>query len=420
MAFPLSWSRPADRFVIVFGMLALLLFVAEHVNGRGWMHDFRVYWGAADALLHSGPVYGVSHGLDSGVFKYAPVMALFFVPLAMLPYPLAAAIQFAVIVAAFLWASLASDRLLRGRLLNGRGISFAVLSLGGLVTVVHLHRELHLGNINMLLLAVLLLAIERMLQGKAVLAGVLFGVAMLAKPHFVVLFPLLLLRQRWTELGLALLTAVAGLLLPMLFLGADRNWALHSDWLQQMAMHNATLIYLGGDAFESVNTAYSFVHRGFLKHVGGTGSAIEAYSILAIVASGFGVFVLRNIRMERSARTTDPPSAFTMELLLLIALVPSITLTDTEHFLLSMPLVLWVLHHLLPRADPRWLALAAVPLLFAYGGNWEDALGPLSERYIHYGVLGLGNIGLLLMAVYLFERQRSNQVLLGTSQLGPP
>jgi len=74
-------------------------------------------------------------------------------------------------------------------------------------------------------------------------------------------------------------------------------------------------------------------------------------------------------------------------------------------------LVLWVLHHLLPRADPRWLAFLAVPVLIAYGGNWEDALGPLSERYIHYSVLGMGNIGLLLISVYLFERGRSNHVL---------
>lgn len=414
MAFPLSWSRPTDRFTLIFGLLAMLLFVAEHVNGRGWMHDFRVYWGAANALIHGDPLYGVSHGLDSGVFKYAPAFALFFVPFALLPYPIAAAIHFAAIAAAFLWATLAMDRLLRIRMLSDRPISFAVLLLGGLVAVVHLHRELHLGNINMLLLALLLLAIERSLKGKAVLAGVLFGSVILAKPHFVVLLPLLLMRQRWTEVGLSLLTIGTGLLLPALFLGLGEDLALHKAWLDQMARHNATLIYLGGDDLGSVNTLYSFAHRALLKHLGAMGSAVGAYSILALVALAFGAFVLRNLWRERSNKT-GMPSATTFELLLLIALVPSITLTDTEHFLLSMPLVLWVLHHLLPRARPRWLAFAAIPVLFAYGGNWEDALGPLSEDYIHYGVLGMGNIGLLLLSAYLFERQRSNQVLQGTS-----
>lgn len=409
MTFPLSWSSPVQRFVIIFGVLALLLFVVEHANGRGWMHDFRVYWGAANALISGEALYGVSHGLDSGVFKYAPAFALFFVPLALLPYPIAAAIHFAAIAAAFLWATLAMDRLLRIRLLNERHVSFAVLLLGGLVAVVHLHRELHLGNINMLLLALLLLAIDRMLKGRAVIAGVLFGLAILAKPHFVVLLPLLLLRQRWTELGLVVMTIGVGLLLPTFFLGASENWALHTAWLDQMARHNATLIYLGGDAFESVNTAYSFVHRAFLQHLGATGSAMEAYILLALIALAYGTFVLYNIRQER-VRETNTPSAFTIELLLLIALVPSITLTDTEHFLLSMPLVLWVLHHLMPRATPRWLALAAAPVLFAYGGNWEDALGPVSDRYIQYGVLGIGNIGLLLLSVYLFLHGRSNQL----------
>lgn len=409
MTFPLSWHIPAQRFVIIFGILALLLFAVEHLNGRGWMHDFRVYWGAANALVNGEALYGVSHGLDSGVFKYAPAFALFFVPIALLPYPIAAAIHYAAIAAAFLWATLAMDRLLRIHLLNERPISFTVLLLGALVAVVHLHRELHLGNINMLLLALLLLAIERMLKGKAVLAGVLFGSAMVAKPHFVVLLPLLLLRQRWTEIGMAMLTIVAGLLLPLLFLGASENWALHTAWVDQMARHNATLIHHGGDAFESVNTVYSFVHRAFLQHLGATGSATEAYIMLALIALAYGGFVLYNIRQER-VRGIRTPSAFPMELLLLIALVPSITLTDTEHFLLSMPLVLWSIHHLVPQTRPRWLVLAAVPVLFAYGGNWEDALGPLSDRYIHFGVLGIGNIGLLLLSVYLFVHCRSNQL----------
>jgi len=399
-----SWHRFPDRFTIVFSGIALLLFLVEHVNGRAWMNDFRVYYGAADALIHGEPLYGVAHGLGSGVFKYAPFMALLFVPFALLPYPVAAAVQFGLIVWAFLAAVVSIDRSLRKYLLAERAPLYTPLFITALVVVVHLHRELHLGNINMILLALLLLAFERLLQGRSVAAGVLLGVVILAKPHFLVLVPLLLLRSRFRALAVVLLTFLFGVLVPALFLGSTANIELLGDWSGQMASHNAALIYSGGSGYEAVNTVYSFLHRAVLSRIGMKGSSLEAYVILACVAIIFGSFVLWNLWRERRERQPSDRS-FLFEFLLLIALVPSITLTDTEHFLLSMPLVAYVVLHLLPKPATRWLPWVAVPVLFAYGGNWEDALGPLSDQYIHYGILGIGNIVLLLLSAWLFDRR---------------
>jgi hypothetical protein len=42
-----------------------------------------------------------------------------------------------------------------------------------------------------------------------------------------------------------------------------------------------------------------------------------------------------------------------------------------------------------------------VPVFLAYGGNWGDALGPLSDTLAHAGVLGMGNVGLVTIAGYL-------------------
>jgi hypothetical protein len=402
-----SWHRFPDRFTIVFSGIALLLFLVEHVNGRAWMNDFRVYWGAADALLHGKQLYGVAHGLDSGIFKYAPIMAVLFVPFALLPYPMAAAIHFGLIVWAFIAASIRVDRLIRKHLLNDRAPSYAPLFVTALVVVVHLHRELHLGNINMILLAVLLIAIERLLKGRTIAAGVLFGFVMLAKPHFFVLLPLLLLRSRFHALGVALLTVGFGIIAPSVFLGFTVNMDLHGDWLGQMADHNASLIYNGGSGYEAVNTVYSFLHRSVLRHLGASGTSVEAYAILAAVAIAYGAFVLRNLWIERRA-TQQNDRSFLIELLLLIALVPSITLTDTEHFLLAMPLVAYVVLHLFSKPATPWSLWIAIPVLFAYGGNWEDALGPVSDVFIHHGVLGIGNLGLIILTICLFLRGSLN------------
>ena len=165
MSFP-SWSRYPGRYTIVFAAVAMLLFVLEHVNGRFWLNDFRVYYGAGEALLNGDPIYGVAHGLDTGIFKYAPALALFYALFALLPYGVAASIQYALIVLAFLDGSRRIDRLLRENLFNGRTSNYWPLFLTGLVCVVHLHRELHLGNINMQLLWLLVVGLEQLLAGR--------------------------------------------------------------------------------------------------------------------------------------------------------------------------------------------------------------------------------------------------------------
>jgi len=401
-----SWNRYPGRYAIVFAAVALLLFLLEHVNGRFWLNDFRVYYDSARSLLDGQPLYGVARGLDSGIFKYAPVLALLYVPLALLPYAIAASVQYLLIVAAFIGASLLADRLIRTHLLPGKPGTYAPLFLLGLVVVVHLHRELHLGNVNVMLLWLLLFALDRLLAGKPVLGGAFIGLAMLTKPHFVVLLPLLLLRKEFKATGVALTTVLVGLLLPALFLGATGSFALHGEWLGEMAKHNASLIYTGGDNYNAVDTVYSFLHRAVLKHFVAAPSGLETAIVLGIIAAAFGALVLWNLRKGDA-------KSFVFEYLLLIALVPSITLTDTEHFLLALPLVAFVLHHLLPRAEPRWLAVVAVPILFGFGGNWEDALGPASDWMIHHGVLGMANAFLLLLCVFLFLRDRRSNFSAG-------
>ncbi len=399
------WDQFPHRFTLVMGLVALLLFIAEHVNGRFWLNDFRVYYGAASALLKGEALYGVAHGLSSGVFKYAPIMAFVYAPFSLLPYPLAASLQFALITAAFIGAVLQADRMVRSHLLDGRSPAYLPLFLTTLVVVVHLHRELHLGNINVMLLWVLLFGLGKLLNGRDLLGGMAIGLAMLAKPHFLVLLPLLLLYRRWGALAAMAGVLLLGFLLPSLFLGWERGMAMNVEWIEQMGRHNAALIYAGGTSYEAVNTVYSFLYRSLFQHFMATPGNVLAYGILGLIALTVGGLVLRNLRAG-----IPFAQGFTFVFLLLIALVPSITLTDTEHFLLAMPLVVYLVHHLVPKASPRWIVLVSVPILFAHGGNWEDLLGPWSQRLIHLGVLGIANILLIALTIALFLRPSKEPV----------
>jgi hypothetical protein len=399
------WNRYPVRFLVVFGALALLLFVAELVNGRAELNDFRVYYGAGQALLEGTPLYGVAHGLDSGLFKYAPALAVIYAPLAALPYPLAATLQYLLITLAFLDALRRTDRLVRERLFDGAPARYAPLFLLGLIVVVHLHRELHLGNINLLLLWLVVRGLEQLVNGRQGWAGALIGLAILTKPHFLVLAPLLALRGQWRVLAHATVLIVLGLLLPAVILGWTANAQALHDWVRTMAEHNGSLIYTGGDDHRAINTIYSGVYRSVLHHFL-PASAGVAYALLALIAACFGVFVLSDRRPDGSA---SHPARFPFEYLLLVGLVPSITLTDTQHFLLAAPVLYYVLVHLFTQRRALWSLAVAIPLFVCYGGNWEDALGPLSDRMIQAGVLGIGSFGLLLVAVLLFLRSNPSR-----------
>src|SRR5689334_7590025 len=89
--------RELRPFLIIIAVLVLAALVLEHVNGRFWLSDLQVYWSAADALLHGGRVYGVAFGEDTGFYKYAPVVALAFVPAALLPFSWIAHVHFLLI-----------------------------------------------------------------------------------------------------------------------------------------------------------------------------------------------------------------------------------------------------------------------------------------------------------------------------------
>lgn len=389
-------GRTADRFTLVVTGIALLLFIVEHINGRFWMNDLRVYYGAGRSLLNGTPLYGVAHGLGTGIFKYAPALAVLYAPLAVLPYGIAASIQYLLITMAFVDGIRRIDRMVREKLLDGRAEASLPLALAALSGAVHLHRELHLGNINMMLLWTLIVALEQLGQGRAARGGLLLGVAMLAKPHMIVLLPLLGMHRRWTTMGAALGTIAMGLLLPATILGWGGNMELHATWAGEMAKHNASLIYTGDDDHRAVNTVYSILHRAVVQHVMGGPGRYEAHIVLLLVALAAGALVRVN-------KNRGLPNAFAFEYLLLVGLVPSITLTDTEHFLLAIPLATYLIHRLVPRSDPRWLAAIAVPVLLMYGGNFGDAIGGLSGILIQHGVLGIGNLGLLVLTVLMWS-----------------
>ena len=94
---------------------------------------------------------------------------------------------------------------------------------------------------------------------------------------------------------------------------------------------------------------------------------------------------------------------FTFVYLLAIAFIPIITVTDSEHFLFSLPIVMYSLFLLFSnRPKAVWKKAVMILAYVMYGGNWHDLWGhSISVFFTQNGILGLGNILLIGMLVWI-------------------
>jgi hypothetical protein len=94
----------------------------------------------------------------------------------------------------------------------------------------------------------------------------------------------------------------------------------------------------------------------------------------------------------------------------LLALIPNLVITDTEHFLYSLPLVLLVMGYLLTQKRALFVLLA-IPCFMLYAGTSTDLMGTgLSDWLKARGSIGIGNLGIIALSVFVFTRltEKSN------------
>ncbi|PKM92713.1 MAG: hypothetical protein CVU80_01900, partial [Elusimicrobia bacterium HGW-Elusimicrobia-4] len=124
--------------------------------------------------------------------------------------------------------------------------------------------------------------------------------------------------------------------------------------------------------------------------------AVTFLSIL-IVTSILVLLKMRGVFGERG-------SFYAVASIVLIALIPNITVTDTEHFLLALPLVvmLTIILQQRPWRLFHWLIIAAFIL---YGFNWFDLWGRKISTLLYFsGVLGIGNAGIIALSLWHIKK----------------
>lgn len=386
-----------DRSIKYFIFISLLLFTAilivEKINGRFWLNDFKVFYEAAKALLANEKVYGIPFGLETGFYKYSPFTLLFFIPFTLVPYNIASIIDFILIALAAISTIVLLVQIIRKN--NGlpsppKTITYLLILL---CVINHLVRELHLGNTNMILLLLLTLSIKFALESKYISSSALLAITILTKPYFLICLLPYLLIKKYKSIVYVFVWLLAFVIVSGAAIGFEKSFSLYSEWILAMKEHST---YLSSN------------HTFF---------ALLSFYIGVKIPSSFGIIILGIIGILSFAYlwlkngknqievSKNFEQVFLLYYFILIALIPSILITDTEHFLFSLPLI--VLLFLKVKQENKFAyTIFFIVLMFLYGGNSSDLLGKsLAGKVEDWGLLGIGNLIIIFVAIYLLGRQ---------------
>ena len=366
-----------------FALLPVLYLVLLFINHRFQLSDFNVYYGAADALMNGEQVYGKAFGLSSGFYKYSPEVLVPFLPFALLKYDVAAVLFYLLNAGILVLLLNEFKRTFFKEISWGKEVWF-MLAMTFLFFGDQLERELFLGNVNALLLLLTLWAVRSIENKQHAKAGLIYAVVLCFKIHFVILLPYFILKKEWKVL-LYTIVGIAGMALTLFICVPSRFVVLHSQWLKAVQAHNVQLDH-------SPNTIYFFIQK-VLSSMHMSVIPIAAVVIgLGIAGVGYLTFIWKKIGMGFQSN----------EALILLALIPVLTHTDTEHFLWAMPFFLMILITV-STWNKKGKIAAGVVLLFAsipFLFNSPDIVGKTLSKQLDEGGIGLSLLLLLLLSFF--------------------
>jgi hypothetical protein len=386
------------KFIILALLFFVIDFTIDSINHNLQLNDLKVYYGASVALLGKQQVYGKLFSLGSGYYKYSPFIALLFSPLTLLPYNIACVFHFAITSLSILFSALVSYKLFNKYYFKS---SFKhgelLLSLSVICVGTHFNRELIMGNVNAILLLCLTLFIYQLLNGKGTIAALLFAFVIITKPFFAILFVPLFLYKYYRVIIISTLFIASFILITIAVSGISYGISLHVEWLKALLDH--------ASGFPSSNSIQSIIANYIYPDV----SKRIQYILLGAFLITYSFFTWKSNR--KTNKEEEKPKAFILEWFLLIALTPSLFNTDTEHFLMSFPVVMFLLFYIFTSKNIPFIIIFILCIIL-YNGNSADLLGrELSIKIEHMGILGISNIILAGLTIFAFTRYKRDELL---------
>jgi hypothetical protein len=395
-------SREAGIYFLL--LLCTLFMVAELINDRFWLSDLEVYYRTAGRLWEGNNLYRYAEDKHY-VFKYSPVSAAYFIPFLLLPFTLAKILYWlmlSVIIALVFQNTIYSvDYSLINTDYKTRFNNLVLIA--GVLFAVHYLRELHLGQVNFILLACYVWVAILLEKGKSAAGGLLIAATIFLKPFGLIFIPYLILVKRYREIAWIALGLFLFSWIPILFY---RDTALFAD--QYVAWINELKIELGNkqSLFKPGNhTLFSVIARytpiGYLIEEGTSSQKIYQMLVLGLTGIITALYIRKKIPADKV------PVAAIYDVAFLTALIPLLSFTSENAFLFTLPAALILLVNW--KNLSTLLKITTASGLLLVGGNFSELTGKkLSQWLDDWSVLTPGTV-LLLVVLFILKEGQSNR-----------
>ncbi|HSG68062.1 MAG TPA: glycosyltransferase family 87 protein [Bacteroidales bacterium] len=382
-------------WVIFLAMISLVSLAGEFINNKYDMADLEVYYKTADRLIHGQELYRSAEEdpYEHYVYKYSPPGALLFTPFLLIPYKLVKLVYWFLLtfLLGHILILLRNDFLgphSKNKLVNTSMI-LVIASVG-----THFIRELHLGQVNLLLLWFYTLTYIAYTNKRPLLLGLVLAITIFIKPFGLIFIPFILLRKRFLEFVFFIGFLLALFFIPLIFYtGIDEYLALYGSWFNEISIelgNKQDLLASGNHTLFSVLARYTPL--GTLVE-NPTGQFIYEITVMGIIALLFLWQMLRN-----KSRETDR-----FIYILLIGFIPLLAVTSYNAYIFTLPLILYLMLHF--RVMPLFAKIIFVISCLLIGGNIYDLVGrSLFDLLWSVSVYTWGTIGLILVLLSQWKK----------------
>lgn len=376
--------RAQVYFGIFFILFVALMEFVEIKNHKFWTNDFKVYFGATKDYFSKNNPYIKNYGLDTGFFKYPPTTLYFFGLAILMKYFFAQVIHILILAFSFLISIFLLKKVIFIESEKSQKSAFGIYFLGFVFIVIHIAREFHMGNVNLILLGLFSLGLWYLKQQKQLHVAIFWSLMVVLKPIVILAFIPLFFFKQWKIMLYMILLGLIFLAIPIVFSGWNGNMLLWKDWFASVAKH--------GEYLSSENSL-TYLTEYYLK--------IKSEWIPSIV----GLLVLIILMLFSIYKGKKSNRDLLLWSIVLLAFTPNFFVTDTEHFVLSLPLLLLLIFELnQSKKSLYWIMF--ILLIIPFSLNSNDILGrSISDFMDEIGLMGISNMGFICLFLVLCFKQ---------------
>ncbi|MDR3469498.1 MAG: glycosyltransferase family 87 protein [Xanthobacteraceae bacterium] len=228
-AWPTPWSGLFAALFVLSSLALVALPVIPQVLGSGKHQDYQLWFVVGQRMLRGGPLQEIDNGVFD--FLYTPFAGLL---LAIPAYfgKTAMVVMLSCLNLLAWWVAIALSNRLSG---DDRPVAPWVAAAPVIVTLPFVYDQFHIGQPNLLLLALALCGFCLLRRDRGWLAGLPFAAAGAIKVFPMLILPWLLWRGYWrTTLSMVALLIVFLVVVPGAIRGFDRNWSELGGWVSGM------------------------------------------------------------------------------------------------------------------------------------------------------------------------------------------